>query len=69
MSGFSQAQIDALTSAIAQGVTWVEHNGKRVRYASIADMLALRDRMMRELQTQGDGPQRPLAHRSVYFKQ
>ncbi len=69
MSLFTQAQVDALTAAIAQGVTEVEHNGKRVRYASIEAMLRLRDRMLTELRRFSDAPPRPLAHRSVYLKQ
>jgi len=68
MSTFTQTQIDALTNAIAQGVTEVVHNGKRVRYASIEVMLSLRDRMMRELEQQTADVERPLAHRSVFFR-
>ena len=68
-SPFSQMQLAALTTAIAQGVTKVEYNGRIVTYSSLEMMLRLRDRMIRELSTQADGPTRPLAHRTVYFKQ
>jgi hypothetical protein len=70
MSGFTQAQVDALTAAIALGVVEVEYpGGRKVKYASLKDMLALRDRMMNDIQNQSDAVQRPLANRSVYFKQ
>lgn len=68
-SPFTQAQLDGLTNAIAQGVTKVEYNGRVVIYPSTEVMLRLRDRMIRELSTQADGAPRPLAHRTVYFKQ
>lgn len=68
MAGFTQAQIDTLSAAIAQGVTTVEHNGKRVRYASIKDMLMLRDRMMNDLENLPPSKARTLAHRSVFYK-
>ncbi len=68
MSAFTQAQLDALTAAIAQGVTTVTHNGKTVRYASIDDMLRLRNTMKTELQTQPPNASRPLAFGSVFLK-
>lgn len=68
-SPFSQTQLAALTKAIALGVTKVEYNGRTVTYSSLEMMLRLRDRMIRELSTQADGPPRPLSHRTVYFKQ
>lgn len=34
--GFSQAQIDAMKNAYAQGIASVTHNGKTVTYASLA---------------------------------
>lgn len=46
---FTQAQVDALTSAIARGVTSVSYDGRTVNYASLGEMLALRDRMLAEL--------------------
>ena len=68
MSAFTQAQLDALTAAIAQGVTTVTHNGKTVRYASLDDMLRLRNTMKTELQTQPPNVARPLAFGSVFLK-
>ena len=68
-SPFSQSQLDALTKAISTGATKVEYNGRTVTYSSTEMMLRLRDRMIRELSTQADRPARPLAHRTVYFKQ
>ena len=65
---FSQAQHDALADAIAQGVTTVEHNGKRVRYASLKDMLMLLDIMETDMANQPPAKARALAHRSVWFK-
>jgi len=46
---FTQTQIDAIDAALAAGVTSVSHNGKTVTYRNAAEMLALRDRMVREL--------------------
>lgn len=63
---FTQAQHDALAAAIAQGVTTVEHAGKRVRYASLKDMLMLLDLMEADIASQPPSRQRPLAHRSVF---
>jgi hypothetical protein len=68
-SPFSQAQLTALTNAIALGITEVEYNGRTVRYSSLELMLSLRDRMIRELSSQADGVPRPLAHRTVHFRQ
>lgn len=46
---FTQAQVDALTKSIGLGVLEVEHNGKRTKYQSLAEMLDLRDRMKLEI--------------------
>jgi hypothetical protein len=67
MSSFTQAQLDALTAAIAQGATTVEYQGRRVTYRSVKDMLALRDRMMNDLQNQPPNIARPVAHFSVFL--
>jgi hypothetical protein len=68
MSGaFTQAQVDALTAAIGQGVTRVEYDGKIVSYASIDDMLKLRDRMLREVAAAGDTPRPPLCRPSIFL--
>jgi hypothetical protein len=49
MAGFSQAQLDALEAAIAQGVKTVRYGDKHVEYQSTQEMLRLRDLMKREL--------------------
>jgi len=72
-SPFTQAQLDELTAAIAQGRLRVEYSepggGTRlVIYNTRDDMLGLRDRMMRELSAaQGDIP-RPNARGSVFVR-
>lgn len=68
MSGFTQTQIDALTSAISQGALTIEYNGRRVTYASLNEMIRLRDRMMREVNAQGDAVPRLLARSSVFAR-
>ena len=65
-SKFTQAHLDALTTAIAQGVQSVSVDGRTVNYASIADMQRLRDRMIRELKERSDGVTRPVARLSVF---
>ncbi|HEY4112871.1 MAG TPA: hypothetical protein VGM17_02315 [Rhizomicrobium sp.] len=66
---FTQAQIDALTNAIASGVTQVDYGDKRVTYGSIPEMLALRDRMIKEVQNQSvTGRKRPLYHPTVFLR-
>lgn len=67
-TNFTQAQVDALSAALSQGVREVSYNGRKVVYSSTAEMIALRDRMIRELQRQGDGVPRPLAFGSVFLK-
>lgn len=57
---FTQAQIDALTLAISSGVLKVEYAGRLTMYQSTSQMIALRDRMQREL-AGGSTPVRPLA--------
>lgn len=46
---FTQEQLDALEAAIAQGVKSVKYADKEVEYASLKDMLAVRDMMREEL--------------------
>lgn len=46
---FTQAQIDALRAAYAQGITSVSHNGKTVSYASMAEMWRAIQNMEREV--------------------
>ena len=44
---FTQAQVDAIDSAIAQGVRSVTYDGKTVTYNTVDDMLKARN-MMRD---------------------
>jgi len=72
-SNFTQAQLDALTAAIAQGMLRVEYSepggGTRmVIYNTRDDMLGLRDRMIREMNAVGDGIPRPNARGSVFTR-
>lgn len=64
---FTQAQFDAISDAIASGVLEVTVNGQTVRYQSTKDMLALRDRMQRELQTAA-GTGRPVARTARFLR-
>ena len=65
-SKFTQAQLDALTAGIAQGVTQVRFGDQTIVYASLDEMQRLRDRMIRELAARSDGVPRPLARTSVF---
>jgi hypothetical protein len=49
MAGFSQAQLDSLETAIAQGTKMVRYGDKHIEYRDMAEMLRLRDMMKREL--------------------
>lgn len=42
-------QLAAVEEAIAQGATRVKYADREVQYASLADLLSLRDRMRRDL--------------------
>lgn len=46
---FTQAQLDALNEAIAQGVLEVEYADKKVRYRSLEEMRSIRDEMNAQL--------------------
>ncbi len=46
---FTQPQLDALEAAIATGTLKVQYQDKSVTYASLKDMLALRQIMKQEL--------------------
>ena len=46
---FTQEQLTALETAIAQGAQSVRFNGREIRYQSTADMIRLRDTMRAEL--------------------
>ena len=47
--GWTQAQLDALEAAIAEGVEEVKYQDKTVKYRSIKQMMALRDVMRADL--------------------
>jgi len=57
----SQADVDAITEAIAAGEKSVTFNGKTVVYRSIDELIRARDVLVRDLQAQGggDAPMRP----------
>lgn len=42
---FTQAQLDALEEAIATGASECDFEGKQVKFRSLSDMYALRNRM------------------------
>lgn len=42
-TAFTQAQLDALEAAIADGALKVSYNGKEVEYRSLKEMLKIRD--------------------------
>jgi len=46
---FTQAQLDALEDAIAQGVLEVSYSDKTVKYRSLDEMLRVRDLMRNAL--------------------
>lgn len=56
---FSESQLTALESAIAQGALSVQYADRRITYHSLAEMIRLRDTMRSEL-----GIATPVANRS-----
>ncbi|MGR3495211.1 phage head-tail joining protein [Citreimonas sp.] len=56
MSGYTQAQLDALREAAARGVRSVSYDGQTVQYSSVDDMLKMIARIERSLGTK-KGPQ------------
>lgn len=46
---FTQADLDALNSAIASGHLRVEYDGKKVEYRSLADLRSARDEVAADL--------------------
>lgn len=48
--GYTIEQLTALNNALALGVKKVKYGDKETEYQSIADMMALRDAMINELQ-------------------
>lgn len=64
---WTQAQLDTIEAAIAQGATSVEYDGKKVEYRSLTDMMRVRDLMRKSLgQT---GSTRIFTEHSKGFKQ
>ena len=49
-SPYTQAQLDALDAAMAEGVLTIEYDGRRLTYRSLAEMSAMRGRIYRSLQ-------------------
>ncbi|HCE09759.1 MAG TPA: hypothetical protein DEQ40_14395 [Oxalobacteraceae bacterium] len=66
MTIWPAAQIVALQTAIGQGATSVEYDGKKVTYASVAVMLALLDRMQRDNARATTASRPPLCRASVF---
>jgi len=60
---FSQAQLDALDEALATGALSVKYADRSVTYRSLSDMIALRDRMARTLES----PKRPIVSTAVFY--
>lgn len=46
---WTQAQLDALSAAIAKGVTTVSYDGNRVEYRSLDEMLKLKQEMENDI--------------------
>lgn len=57
---FTQAQLDELTAKIAAGTVAIRHGDKSENTAALPEMIALRDRMIRELR--GDRARRHGRH-------
>lgn len=55
MAIYNQAQLDALSTAIAQGALEVAYGSKRVRYRSLADMLRLQAAMQADIAGESTG--------------
>lgn len=49
MTDFTQEQLTLLNQAIAEGVTKIEYNGKKIEYRSLKEMIETRDLIKREL--------------------
>lgn len=53
---FTQTQLDALNSAIAEGALTVKYQDKSVTYRSLDEMLRLRELMYREINDSDAAP-------------
>jgi hypothetical protein len=60
---WTQAQLDELEFAIASGAKKVKYADREVEYNSTADMLKLRDRIARSLES----PKRPTMSQGVWY--
>jgi len=49
MSAFTQAHLDAIEKAIAEGVLEISYSDKTVKYRSLDEMIRIRDIMRKEL--------------------
>jgi hypothetical protein len=58
---FTQQQYEDLVAAIAEGVTTVASNGRKIEYRSLAEMMKLKAVMEEELGVSGAGRQRRYA--------
>jgi hypothetical protein len=58
---FTQQQYDDLVAAIAEGVTTVMSNGRRLEYRSLSEMMKLKSVMEEELGAAGAGRRRRYA--------
>lgn len=67
---FTQAQLDALEAAIGLGVKEVDYGDKKIVYHSLAEMLALRDTIKKELEGNSSIAQRRVVgiFRSTVYK-
>lgn len=63
---YTQTQLDALKDAIARGARSVSHDGKTISFHSLDEMLALAERMERELQ--GSISRRPMVHYAKFSR-
>ncbi|MGY8826831.1 MAG: phage head-tail joining protein [Candidatus Latescibacterota bacterium] len=48
-SPYTQTQLDALDTALAEGVLTIEYDGRRVTYRSLAEMQSIRGRIYHSL--------------------
>lgn len=65
---FTQADIDRITEQIAGGVRRVTIDGKTVEYESVDQMIAVRDRMQRELNTAAGIAPRVMTRRTTFAR-
>jgi hypothetical protein len=61
LSTFTQAKLDALEDAIAEGALTVKYADKQITYRSLAEMMQIRDLMRKELGVTKSGNRRVYA--------